>query len=160
MNARGTQYEQRLRGRLLNIARKLGMPAVDCRIIKQWFAADECGGPWSLIIVAVYPDKDTLVEGYGNTRIAAVADALRRLAEHHHPGGDRFERIVGTGEAVSPTVAALMPLFGTKGNVNHVALCTSPEPYIRELGFRLSAIASPIPGEHRLTPPQSTTRHA
>jgi hypothetical protein len=154
VTTRETSYEKRLRGRLLNIARQLGMPAVDCWIFEQRFDDDgEFDGPSSMMIAAVFPEKDRTLEGYGCTRIAAIADALRRLAEYHHPGGDRFERIFSTGEAVSPEVAALMSLFRNNASVDLVALCTSPVPYLRELGIRLSAIASTVVPPHRSSPP-------
>jgi hypothetical protein len=157
MTTRQTSYEKRLCNRLRKIARQLGMPAVDCSMVEEWFASDRGGGPSSMMVVTVFPGEDTACQGYGCTRIAAIADALRRLAEFHHPGGDPFERIYGPGEAVSPEAAALMPLFRHHGSVDLVAdlvaLCTSPEPYVRELGMRLSEIAGTVVPPRPSSPP-------
>jgi hypothetical protein len=148
-----TTYEKRLRGRLLNIARKLGMPAIDCQIWKQRFPADECGGPSSIMTATVFTDKSSTVEGYGGTRIAAMADALRVLADYYHPTDGRFEGGLSDDEVMWPAVDALMPLFRPHGSVDLVALCTSPAPYVRELGMRLSAIARTVVPPHPSSQP-------
>ena len=156
VTTRQTSYETRLCNRLLHLAHQLGMPAVDCSIVEEWFGTNGSGEPSSMMVVTVFPDEDTACQGYGCTRIAAIADALRRLAEYHHPGGDRFERIYGPGEAVSPEAAALMPLFRNRSVdlvADLVALCTSPEAYVRELGMRLSEIAGTVVPPRPSSPP-------
>jgi len=158
VTTRQTSYETRLCNRLLHLAHQLGMPAVDCSMVEEWFGTNGSGEPSSMMVVTVFPDEDTACQGYGCARIAAIADALRRLAEFRHPGGDRFERIYGPGEAVSPEAAALMPLFRNHGSVDLVAdlvaLGTSPEAYARELGMRLSSIASTVVPPHPSSPPR------
>jgi hypothetical protein len=145
-----TPFEKRMSRRLLGLARKLDLPALDCWISEEWFGPDECGPATSSISATICPAEGEIVGGHGRTRLAAAADGLRRLAEYHYSRGASFgERIFSPGEKASREVVALMPLFRTNGHADLVALCSSDEPYLRELGLRLSKFANPTPPRRR-----------
>lgn len=142
-------FDRRMSRRLLDLARQLGLPVDECWIRREWFGPDECGPATSSLVARICPVEDVIVEGYGRTRLAAVADGLRRLAEYHYSRGESLDRVFSPGEAPSPEVAALMPLFRKDGRADLVALCASEEPYLRDLGLRLSQRARPTSRRRR-----------